>query len=84
MHNYCRARHSSFCTDTLQTVTPLVNKVLLTWLTTSFVYYRATEEERVAAGLEKPRGIGYGIGLAFAIFAMQGTSCVRHYPCYCI
>ncbi|KAM5532133.1 hypothetical protein V8D89_014226 [Ganoderma adspersum] len=67
--------------DTLRTTTPLVNQVLLMWLTNSYVYFRATDEERTALGLRKPRGIGYGIGLAFAIFAMQEISSLaeNHY-----
>ncbi|KAI0646268.1 multidrug resistance-associated ABC transporter [Trametes meyenii] len=67
--------------DTLNTTTPLVNQVLLTWLTTSYVYYRANEAEREQFGLQQPRGIGYGIGLAFAIFAMQEVSSLlsNHY-----
>ncbi|KAI1798261.1 multidrug resistance-associated ABC transporter [Ganoderma leucocontextum] len=60
-----------FVSDTLNTTTPLVNQVLLTWLTRSYIYFRASDEERSALGLQKPQGIGYGIGLAFAIFAMQ-------------
>lgn len=56
--------------DTLNTTTPLVNQVLLNWLVQSFVYHRLPEEQR--ASLTQPRGIGFGIGLAFAIFAMQG------------
>ena len=59
--------------DTLNTLTPLVNQMLLNWLAASYIYIRASEEEREAAGLRKPQGIGYGIGLAFAIFSMQGT-----------
>ncbi|KAF8815566.1 multidrug resistance-associated ABC transporter [Phlegmacium glaucopus] len=61
--------------DTLRTTTPLLNKVLLTWLADSYVYFRLSDTERAAAaslGLFKPRGIGYGIGLAFALFVMQG------------
>ncbi|KAI0360724.1 multidrug resistance-associated ABC transporter [Trametes cingulata] len=67
--------------DTLNTTTPLVNQVLLTWLTKSFVYFRATEEQRAALGLQKPQGMGYGIGLAFAIFSMQELSSLlsNHY-----
>ncbi|EIW55759.1 multidrug resistance-associated ABC transporter [Trametes versicolor FP-101664 SS1] len=67
--------------DTLNTTTPLVNQVLLTWLTKSFVYFKATDAEREALGLQKPQGIGYGIGLAFAIFAMQEVSSLlsNHY-----
>lgn len=59
--------------DTLKTTTPLLNKVLLNWLAQSYVWVRATEEQRAAIGLKQPRGIGYGIGLAVALFAMQGT-----------
>ncbi|KAJ3481401.1 hypothetical protein NLI96_g7684 [Meripilus lineatus] len=61
--------------DTLKTTTPLVNKVLLNWLTNSYVFYHASEAERSFLGLDKPQGIGYGIGLAFALFVMQG-SCI--------
>ncbi|KAG6916304.1 hypothetical protein DXG01_007461 [Tephrocybe rancida] len=59
--------------DVLKTTTPLLNKVLLTWLTKSYIYYRLSDEEKASGILEKPRGIGYGIGLAFALFVMQGT-----------
>ncbi|KAF8884421.1 ATP-dependent bile acid permease [Gymnopilus junonius] len=58
--------------DTLKTTTPLVTKVLLTWLTESYAYSRANEEERTF--LTKPRGVGYGVGVAFALFIMQGES----------
>ncbi|TFK65936.1 hypothetical protein BDN72DRAFT_900291, partial [Pluteus cervinus] len=57
--------------DTLKTTTPLVSKVLLTWLSESYIYYQTEEELRDQLPIGKPRGIGYGIGLAFAIFAMQ-------------
>ena len=61
--------------DILRTTSPLLNKVLLTWLADSYVYFRLSDTERTAAaaaGIFKPRGIGYGIGLAFALFIMQG------------
>ncbi|EMD36548.1 hypothetical protein CERSUDRAFT_115579 [Gelatoporia subvermispora B] len=69
------------CGDTLNTTTPLVNKVILTWLTESYSYLRASDAERAAAALTKPRGVGYGIGLAFALFAMQECSSLmtNHY-----
>ncbi|KAJ7832830.1 multidrug resistance-associated ABC transporter [Mycena leptocephala] len=60
--------------DTLKTTTPLLNKVLLTWLAESYVVYHATEEQKASGLLPKPRGIGYGIGLACALFAMQEVS----------
>ncbi|KAF8192931.1 multidrug resistance-associated ABC transporter [Pholiota molesta] len=59
--------------DTIRTTSPLVNKVFITWLTDSYVYFRLTESERALAatqGFTKPRGIGYGIGLAFAIYVI--------------
>lgn len=39
------------------------------------MYFGLTDAERAAAvadGLSKPKGLGYGIGLAFALFIMQG------------
>lgn len=63
----------TFAADTLKTTTPLLNKVILTWLADSYTYVRATEAERTALGLKQPRGIGYGIGLAVALFIMQGA-----------
>ncbi len=64
--------------DTLKTTTPLVTKVILAWLTDSFTYFHATELERAELGLKKPRGIGYGIGLAVALFVMQGAFFMLH------
>lgn len=69
----------SITSDTLKTVSPLVNKVILTWLTNSYVYYKAGPAAAAAAGIAKPQGIGYGIGLGFALFAMQGK-CFRASP----
>ena len=60
--------------DTLKTTTPLLNKVILTWLTDSYIYVRTTEAQRAINGIPEPRGIGYGIGLAVALFIMQGIS----------
>jgi len=55
---------------TLRTTTPLLNKVILTWLEKSYVYARLPESRRQE--MEAPQGIGYGIGLAVALFVMQG------------
>ncbi|KAK0186449.1 multidrug resistance-associated ABC transporter [Armillaria mellea] len=62
--------------DTLKTTTPLVTKLLLTWLTTSYDYYRLTDEQRASGVMERPRGIGYGIGLGFGIFVMQEAASI--------
>lgn len=69
--------------DTLRTTTPLLNKIILTWLTESYIYFRLSDTERTAAtaaGFPKLRGIGYGIGLAFALFVMQGK-CFLSFTC---
>ncbi|KAJ7827858.1 multidrug resistance-associated ABC transporter [Mycena olivaceomarginata] len=60
--------------DTLRTTTPLLTKVLLTWLTESYIVHRATDAQKASGLLPKPQGIGYGMGLAVALFAMQGTA----------
>ncbi|KAJ7036806.1 multidrug resistance-associated ABC transporter [Mycena alexandri] len=60
--------------DTLKTTTPLLNKVILTWLTESYLVYHATDAEKASGLLPKPRGIGYGIGLGVALFVMQEVS----------
>ncbi|KAI0929440.1 hypothetical protein AcV7_005292 [Taiwanofungus camphoratus] len=60
--------------NTLNTTTPLLNKRLLSWLGDSYAYWRLSPEEAAAAGLSRPQGIGYGIGLAFALFVMQEVS----------
>ncbi|RXW11166.1 hypothetical protein EST38_g14689, partial [Candolleomyces aberdarensis] len=57
--------------DTLRTTTPLVSRVLLEWLASSYLFFRLGEAERAAIGLTEPRGIAYGIGVAIGIFAMQ-------------
>ncbi|PFH48819.1 hypothetical protein AMATHDRAFT_64587 [Amanita thiersii Skay4041] len=59
------------CADTLRATSPLVTKLMLTWLTESYVYWRLTDAQRAAAVIPKPKGVGYGIGLAFALFIMQ-------------
>ncbi|GLB40936.1 putative ABC transporter transmembrane region [Lyophyllum shimeji] len=60
--------------DTLKTTTPLLTKVLLTWLTNSYAYYRLSDEQKASGIIKEPRGIGYGIGLAFALFVMQESA----------
>ena len=56
------------CAEALRTTSPLVTKLILKWLAQAYIYHRAP------ALVHKPKGIGYGIGLAFALFSMQGES----------
>jgi ATP-binding cassette, subfamily C (CFTR/MRP), member 1 len=60
--------------EILKTTTPLLNRVLLNWLVQSFAWFQLSDGQRAQFGLEKPRGIGYGIGLAFALFVMQESA----------
>ncbi|KAJ7284355.1 multidrug resistance-associated ABC transporter [Mycena rebaudengoi] len=57
--------------DTLKTTTPLLNKVLLSWLVQSYVVHHASDAQKASGMLPKPQGIGYGIGLAVGLLAMQ-------------
>ncbi|KAJ4474310.1 multidrug resistance-associated ABC transporter [Lentinula aciculospora] len=67
--------------QTLTTLTPLVTKVLLTWLTDSYVFSHlspAQQSEAPSLGLTKPQGIGYGVGIAIGLFVMQqGASLIN-------
>lgn len=59
---------------------PLVVKVFLTWLIEVYVYHSLSSSDQTlaaAAGFEKPRGVGFGVGLAFIIFGMQGSLHLR-------
>ena len=81
--SYCQASFNrklpfsyltDFFLDTLKTTTPLLNKLLLEWLTDSFAYFRLTDAEQAAHNLLEPQSLGYGVGLAFALFIMQGEN----------
>ncbi|KAH8822118.1 multidrug resistance-associated ABC transporter [Flagelloscypha sp. PMI_526] len=67
--------------DTLISTTPLVNKVLLEWLSLSYLYFQTGPEYAAQYGIEKPRGIGFGIGIALAVFGMRQISvlCDQYY-----
>ncbi|KAH8823213.1 multidrug resistance-associated ABC transporter [Flagelloscypha sp. PMI_526] len=81
MKPWWRAGVFKLAADTLITTTPLVNKVLLTWLTESYVYYKAGPALSTQYGIKEPKSIGYGIGLAFALFGMREISilCDQYY-----
>lgn len=65
--------------DTLRTTGPLVNKVFITWLTERYFWHFLSPDQQAAApslGLDKPKGVGYGIGVAFGIVVMQCTGSI--------
>lgn len=55
----------------LQTLSPMVTKQLLLFITDSYTYSLLSPEEVQASGLQPPGTVSRGIGLAFALFAMQ-------------
>ncbi|KAL1718255.1 P-loop containing nucleoside triphosphate hydrolase protein [Schizophyllum commune] len=58
--------------DTLRTTSPLIQKVMLGWLAEAYLFDHLDADGRDSYFPNgAPRGIGYGIGLAFALFAMQ-------------
>jgi hypothetical protein len=58
--------------DTLRATTPLIAKAFLAWLVKVYSYQHFDGFENPASPPDKPQGLGYGIGLALALFAMQG------------
>ncbi|KAJ3794827.1 multidrug resistance-associated ABC transporter [Lentinula aff. detonsa] len=63
--------------QTLPTLTPLVTKALLTWLTDSYVFFHLSPAEKQESLSSEPQGIGYGVGVAIGLFFMQqGASLV--------
>ncbi|KAK4702568.1 hypothetical protein P7C70_g3660, partial [Phenoliferia sp. Uapishka_3] len=55
----------------LQTFSPMVTKKLLSFITTSYAYSKATAAERVAGNLAAPGSISHGVGYAVGLFVMQ-------------
>lgn len=52
-----------------------MNKVFLTWLTDRYSWHLLSPQEKAGAsslGLNEPRGVGYGVGVALGLVAMQG------------
>jgi ATP-binding cassette subfamily C (CFTR/MRP) protein 1 len=58
--------------DTLKSMSPLLNRIILAWLTQCYTYHGLSDEEKSTHGVVEPRGIAYGIGLAIGLFSMQG------------
>lgn len=54
--------------DILRATTPLIAKAFLAWLVNVYAYQHFDG----SGNSDKPQRVGYGIGLALALFAMQG------------
>lgn len=66
--------------DILRATTPLIAKTFLAWLVNVYAYQHFDSSGNLVSPPDKPQGIGYGIGLALALFAMQG----RLYSCHLV
>ena len=84
------SRLMSFCSRTrrltagsaaLQVTAPLVTKKIITQLSLAYYYHQAQNSgiSLAVAGIPAPKSVGYGIGLAFALFAMEMSSSLFTY-----
>ena len=64
--------------DTLRATTPIIAKVFLTWLVNVYTFHHFDGSGNPASPPDKPQGVGFGIGLALALFAMQGGLYLPH------
>lgn len=77
------AQHDHSCVPALASglacihyLAALVSKLLIAYITTAYVAHKAGPEAVDAGLVATPRPVGYGIGMAFAIFAMQETASI--------
>lgn len=59
--------------DVLKAMSPLLNRIFLTWLTQCYSYRVLSDAAQKSTLNAEPHRIGYGIGLAIGLFAMQGS-----------
>jgi ATP-binding cassette subfamily C (CFTR/MRP) protein 1 len=69
--------NSSNTTAILQITAPLVTRKILTQLEVANAYDNATAAQQTF--LPRPKSVGYGIGLAFALFVMEMASSLFTY-----
>jgi hypothetical protein len=50
---------------------PLVVKRIINYISTAHAYHELVKTGASLEGIDKPRSVGYGIGLCFVLFAMQ-------------
>lgn len=65
----------------LDTTSSLVTKQLITYITASHAWGKASESERIAGALTVPKQISHGVGLAVGLALMQEVAslCGNHY-----
>lgn len=63
----------------LQVTAPLVTKQIILQLELAYVYHQAQQAGIPTDLVPAPKSVGYGIGLAFALFAMEMSSSLFTY-----
>ncbi|CAD6567059.1 MAG: hypothetical protein TREMPRED_003289 [Tremellales sp. Tagirdzhanova-0007] len=69
----------SACGSTLQITAPLITRKIIEQLSLANAYHHASTSGASTADLTPPRSVGYGIGLAIALFAMNMTASLFNY-----
>jgi len=65
--------------DALKLTSPLVTRLIIEQLILAYTYHQAEASGTSLDGLEQPRSVGYGIGLAAGLFAMEFTGALFEY-----
>ena len=63
----------------LQITAPLITRKIIEQLTLANAYHNAQKAGIPVTGLDPPRSVGYGIGLAFALLVMNLSSSLFNY-----
>ena len=66
-------------TAALQVTNPLVTKLIIAQMELAYAIHQAEKAGLDTSSFPKPRSVGYGIGLAFGMFAMQMAASVLNY-----
>ena len=63
----------------LQITAPLITRKIIEQLTLAHTYHVAEKSDLPTTGLATPKSVGYGVGLAIALFAMEMTASLFTY-----
>ncbi|ODN79695.1 hypothetical protein L202_03623 [Cryptococcus amylolentus CBS 6039] len=64
----------------LRLTAPLVTKILITQLTTAYNYHQATKSGLDLNDIQRPKSVGYMLGVAFGLWSMLAASSFLMYP----
>ena len=64
---------------TLQVTAPLVTRQIISQMELAYAVHQTEKAGGSTAGLPMPRSVGYGVGLAVALFVMQIAASLFNY-----